>query len=400
MAKKTNFEANGKEYFRVTRTVGKKADGTPLRKQFYGTGIKEANEKADEYMDSINKGMNTDFKDLDINNLCDIWLYVIKSKDTNFKPSSFSKYEGIYRNYIKDSEIGHLKVYTCKTINIQKYYNKLSENGKSESQIKNLNKVLKGSFNYAIQEGYCLKNPCQFVSIPKNNIDNFDEIEDDEDDYFELEDIDKIITECNRRIINRDLDYLPYLILFSIGTGLRQGEVTGLQKKYFSDYTVRVKKELCKIKKFKGKECVGYEYKLITPKTPSSIRNIDVTTYLFDIIQKYITEIVFSNYKKNSLEFNDKSLIFVNNSCSVIEQSNLRKKWMRFLKDINVEYKKWHSLRSSYASLLFLCGADIKTVQELLGHSDINTTAKIYLHIFPETKKEAVNRLNEKLKLC
>lgn len=53
--KKTNFEVNGKEYFRVTRTIGKKADGTPIRKTFYGSGIKEANDKADEYMDSINK---------------------------------------------------------------------------------------------------------------------------------------------------------------------------------------------------------------------------------------------------------------------------------------------------------------------------------------------------------
>ncbi len=55
MAKKTNFEVNGKQYFRVTRTIGKKSDGTPIRKTFYGSGINEANQKADEYMDSINK---------------------------------------------------------------------------------------------------------------------------------------------------------------------------------------------------------------------------------------------------------------------------------------------------------------------------------------------------------
>jgi len=42
MAKKTNFEVNGKKYFRVTRTIGKKADGTPVRKTFYGSGINEA----------------------------------------------------------------------------------------------------------------------------------------------------------------------------------------------------------------------------------------------------------------------------------------------------------------------------------------------------------------------
>lgn len=45
MAKKTNFEVNGKQYYRVTRTIGKKADGTPIRKTFYGSGINEANKK-------------------------------------------------------------------------------------------------------------------------------------------------------------------------------------------------------------------------------------------------------------------------------------------------------------------------------------------------------------------
>lgn len=55
MAKKTNFEVNGKEYYRVTRTIGKKSDGSPLRKTFYGTGINDANQKADEYLQSINK---------------------------------------------------------------------------------------------------------------------------------------------------------------------------------------------------------------------------------------------------------------------------------------------------------------------------------------------------------
>ena len=53
MAKKTNFNVNGNEYFRVTKTIGHRADGTPIRKQFYGTGIKEANQKADEYINNL-----------------------------------------------------------------------------------------------------------------------------------------------------------------------------------------------------------------------------------------------------------------------------------------------------------------------------------------------------------
>ena len=55
MANKTNFEVNGKKYYRVTRTIGKSSNGTPIRKTFYGSGVNEANQKADEYMQSINR---------------------------------------------------------------------------------------------------------------------------------------------------------------------------------------------------------------------------------------------------------------------------------------------------------------------------------------------------------
>lgn len=394
MAKKTNFEVNGKQYYRVTRTVGHKPDGTSIRKTFYGSGINEANQKADEYIADIEKGISVDYKNMDINKLVSTWLYTIKINDSNFKPGSFTKYEGIYRNYIQNSEIAFLKVFTCKTISIQKYYNKLSENGKSESQIKNLNKVLKGAFNYALQEGYSLKNPCQFVSIPKNN-KNFDETEEEDIEIFNNNTIDKIIKICNNEINNGSTDYIYYMIILTLGSGLRQGEILGLQNKYI-DKDIKVRKQLIKIKKFEGTKSTGYEQKLITPKTSNSVRTIDLPEIVINIIEKY-KKIQISKYNEQGKEFKEDSFLFTTSSCKVLDGSNLLKKWKRFLINNNIPYKKWHSLRHSYASLLFQAGADIKTVQELLGHSDINTTSQIYVHVFPENKKKSVNLLNEKL---
>lgn len=340
--------------------------------------------------------MNANYKNIDINNLTETWLYEIKSKDSNFKPSSFSKYEGIYRNYIKDSEIGFLKVFACKTINIQKYYNKLSENGKTESQIKNLNKVLKGAFNYAIQEGYSTKNPCQFITVPKKQVEDFDETTETEDiEIFDNDTIDKIVNICNLKIKQKSTDYLYYMILLELGSGLRQGEILGLQSQYI-DTQIKVRKQLLKFKKFKNKECIGYEVKLVTPKTINSIRDIQLPDVIIDVVKKY-KNIQIEKWKSNNKLFQDNSLLFTTSTCSALDGSNLLKRWKNFLQDNNIPYKKWHSLRHSYASLLFQLGADIKTVQELLGHADINTTSQIYIHVFPDTKKQAVNLLNQKL---
>ena len=129
-------EKNGKKYFRITRTIGKKSDGTPIKKEFYGNTKSEAEEKANKWLQDIDNGLNPNYRSFDINTLVDMWLYNIKIKDSNFKPSSFTKYEGLYRNYIKDSDIGYLKIFNCQTLSIQKYFNKLSERGKKRKSDK------------------------------------------------------------------------------------------------------------------------------------------------------------------------------------------------------------------------------------------------------------------------
>ncbi|WP_371414832.1 hypothetical protein [Caloramator sp. E03] len=92
-------------------------------------------------MNGIKQGLNINYQTAILGDLIHCWLFeIVRIK---VKPATFEIYEGIYRNYILNSEIYGLRLCDIKTIQIQRYYNKLYESGKSSNIIANLNKLLR-----------------------------------------------------------------------------------------------------------------------------------------------------------------------------------------------------------------------------------------------------------------
>ncbi len=52
----------------------------------------------------------------------------------------------------------------------------------------------------------------------------------------------------------------------------------------------------------------------------------------------------------------------------------------------------FHTWRRSFASDLAMSGADVRTIQQLMGHSSINTTER-YMHVSPEHRTRAISAL-------
>lgn len=114
MARKTNTNINGKEYYRVRRTIGHTANGKEIIKSFYGTGEKDANEKADKYINDLKLGLLDNGKFITINILLPKWLLEVKKNEV--KPTTFDKYEGLYRNYISKNIIADIPISDVKSL--------------------------------------------------------------------------------------------------------------------------------------------------------------------------------------------------------------------------------------------------------------------------------------------
>ena len=372
MAKKTNSKINGKEYYRIRKVVGHTASGEKILKNFYGESKKEAEQKANEYLNNIENGLIIDFENFTLAELMHTWLFDFLHNSSKIKPSTFQRYESLYRNYIKESEIAGNKLINIKTIHLQKFYNNLSQNGYSYSQINTLNTVLKVFFNWCIDNDYILKNPCTKVNIKGNKNEII------KNERKEVE----ILSETEINIIKEYLKGTDFELLFllDLATGLRQGELLALDWEHINleDNTLKVERSVKEVYVYDNENTKHIETIFQTPKTLNSFRTVPIPSTMINILSKIK---------------NKKGLLFSDANGNPLKGKNISAKWTKILKECNIPHKKFHSIRHTYASMLLSKGVDIETVAELMGHSAISIT-QIYLHSSYTSKNKSVNKLN------
>ena len=91
--------------------------------------------------------------------------------------------------------------------------------------------------------------------------------------------------------------------------------------------------------------------------------------------------------------------MFLTRDGNIIYKSCSTNAWNTYLKRCNVEHKKFHALRHTYATLQFENNIPLKTVSILLGHSNISITADIYTHVLKKEKEKSLDIINV-LNMC
>jgi integrase len=172
-------------------------------------------------------------------------------------------------------------------------------------------------------------------------------------------------------------------ILLLARTGMRIGEALALQVEDV-DFDNRV----IWVRRTWGsrRSALGLN-RLNSPKSGSE-RRVDMSKQLSAVLSRYL--------KQRSV---DAPWLFPSKQTheGPIHPSTLLRKWKALMKLSALTYRKPHTLRHTYASMLIQNGENLVYVRDQLGHSSIKITIDTYGHLMPSANKAVVDRLDEAL---
>ncbi len=107
------------------------------------------------------------------------------------------------------------------------------------------------------------------------------------------------------------------------------------------------------------------------------------------IILKYLT------YRKELLNpIENKETLFLTKSGKRIQDRMVRYIINRYIDELSIQkHVSPHTLRHTFATHLLQNGANIRVIQEILGHSSLSTT-QVYTHLTIDKLKESYNRFH------
>lgn len=277
------------------------------------------------------------YKDLEIEKYLEYLKYERKLSDNTYQ--SYENNLKQFKKYLIDNDI----VNSSKDVStemLKEYLYQLNLSNKSKSHYLT---VLKSYYSFLTKEGVIKNNPTNAIKMPK--------IEKKLPNYLTIEEVDKLLDIR----LEKPTDYRNKAMLELLyATGMRISELTNLKLSQvdFDDDIVRVLG--------KGKK----------------ERTIPLNDTAIFALKEYIND-----YRPFLLKLNTSEYIFINNFGNKISRQGFFKilKKLCVKAEINKEVSP-HTLRHSFATHLLNNGADLRIIQELLGHENLVTT-EIYAHL-------------------
>ena len=282
------------------------------------------------------------------------WLAECKS---GIKLSTYRKYQTVIQNHI--SQISKLQLRHISANTIAQFTERLLVEDKLSRETINLILIVLGmGMDYAKQRYKAICPDIHLLKCPKSSM--------------------RVLSMVEQQILVKHLlkqdDNFSFGILLTLYTGMRIGEVCALKWEDISANTIRIHKTIQRIKTENGKT----EIMFLPPKTASSNREIPIP-------QAFLSAI--------AVRRQESGFVLVQDNGKLVEPRLLQYRFAKAVEACGLENVHFHTLRHTFATRCIEAGVDVKTLSEILGHSDVKTTLNLYVHSSLELKQNCMNRL-------
>lgn len=184
--------------------------------------------------------------------------------------------------------------------------------------------------------------------------------------------------------INDDILYKTFFT-FLYYTGCRLGEALAINYNDFNfkQNSLKINKNITnKIYDKQEKQT----YSITTPKNESSFRTILLPQVLINQLNDYI---------KNNPECKTSDFFFGLNK--PLDDHTIYRRLEKYTKKSNNTKIRIHDFRHSHVSFLIQNGANIVLISKRVGHTDTQQTLNTYAHLFPNSEKELIDIIDNKM---
>ncbi len=301
-----------------------------------------------------------------LNEIIELWL---EDKAEEVKVQTIQRYESLINNYIQNT-IGVIDINYIDVEIIQNFFREGKLKNRSSSIKKALFYILRSSLQISYDKGIS-----NFIDLRKikfktqrQNIIVFSK--------REQRKLDKFLT--------KDLNVRKAVMLICMYTGIRVGEASGLKWEDidFTNHSITIRRT---IQRIKTDDSSTYKTKLVvsTPKSESSNRIVPLPSFIIPYLKK--------------LKKSDKKYILTSSNL-IYDPRLLESFYERTLQFCHIRHLKFHTLRHTFATRCIESNVDPKTLSEMLGHSSVEITLKLYVHPTYAMKKESIEKMTKYVK--
>jgi integrase len=283
--------------------------------------------------------------------------------------STRRRYLGLFIHHIAN-EIKDLELSQVNKFHINAMLSGMALRGQSPRSREQARALLHRVFNDAVGKGI----------IPRNVISDVPKIKYEKTPISPLspQELLQILKDTNGLFMHARIHAAAVL-------GLRQGEALGLRWSdlNFEDGTLTIATQATPS---------GKSINFQPLKTKASIRKLHLSQISLEAFENHKSLVEEMSHKEVNWINND--LIFPNSTGGLLSPKLDYKRWQQILIRSGISVRSLHSARHTAGTLLYELGNDIETIRRILGHSNIQTTSRIYVHFSSRPLEVAAEKHN------